>query len=218
MTALPAAVLWDMDGTLIDTEPYWEMEERSLVEEYGGTWSHEQAMALVGNPLLVSAEYIRANSPVTLSPVEITERMQAGVAAAMARQMPWRPGAFELLTALRDAGVRCALVTMSWRPMVDVLLAAVPEGLFEVVVTGDVVSRGKPDPEAYLTAAARLEVDPAHCVAVEDSPSGVGAALAAGARTILVPHLVEVPDLPGLARVPSLVGVRPEDLWQLSQA
>ena len=215
---LPAAVLWDMDGTLIDTEPYWVENERALVESFGGTWTHENALACVGNPLDVSARYIRANSPVDLPEREITERMQAGVMERMRESMPWRAGARELLLALVEAGVPCALVTMSWRPMVDVLLEVLPEGTFSAVVTGDVVAAGKPDPECYLTAMQALGAQPAECVAIEDSSTGVGAALASGARTIAVPHLVEIPEQPGLARVATLTGVAPEDLWRLSQA
>ena len=215
---LPAAVLWDMDGTLIDTEPYWARHETALVESFGGTWTHENALACVGNPLEVSARYIRENSPVTLPEREIVLRLQEGVMADMAERMPWRPGALHLLTALGEAQVPCALVTMSWRPMVDVLLAALPEGTFATIVTGDVVSEGKPHPEAYLTAIAALGVRAQECVAIEDSRSGVGAALASGARTLAVPHLVEIPDAPGLARVPTLEGVAPGDLWALSQA
>ncbi len=215
---LPAAVLWDMDGTLIDTEPYWAEYETALVESFGGTWTHENALACVGNPLEVSARYIRENSPVDLPEREITLRMQEGVMVRMGERMPWRPGARELLMGLGAAGVPCALVTMSWRPMVDVFLATVPPGTFSAVVTGDVVAEGKPHPEAYLTAIEALGVRARECVAIEDSRSGVGSALASGARTIAVPHLVEIPDAPGLAKVPTLDGVSPEDLWELSQA
>lgn len=216
MTRLPAAVLWDMDGTLIDTEPYWAQHERALVESFGGTWTDDDVVALVGNPLEVSARYIRENTPVTLPEREITLRMQDGVMGLMRQHMPWRPGAYELLRALGRAGVPCALVTMSWRPMVDVLLESLPAGTFDAVVTGDVVDRGKPDPEAYLTAIDALGVLAHESVAIEDSPTGVGAALASGARTIAVPHVVEIPDQPGLARVATLEGVTPEDLWHLS--
>lgn len=217
-TRLPAAVLWDMDGTLIDTEPYWERNERALVESYGGVWTKENALALVGNPLEVSAQYIRAHSPVTLPEREITLRMQSGVIDLMRERLPWRPGAYPLLTALRAADVPCALVTMSWRPMVDVLLEALPEDTFGSVVTGDTVTEGKPHPESYLRAIDELGVPAGECVAIEDSRSGVGAALASGARTIAVPHLVEIPAAPGLATVRTLEGVTPEDLWTLSAA
>ncbi|MDO5627776.1 MAG: HAD family phosphatase [Mobilicoccus sp.] len=214
--SLPAAVLWDMDGTLIDTEPYWAENETALVESFGGTWTEQDKLALVGNPLEVSAQYILDHTPVDLPPREITERMQAGVIASMREVMPWRPGARELLSGLRERGVPCALVTMSWRPMVDVLLEALPGDTFASVVTGDAVTHGKPHPEAYLTAIADLGVEAGKCVALEDSTTGTRSALASGARTIAVPHLVEIPDLPGLSRVATLEGVTPEDLWSLT--
>lgn len=215
---LPAAVLWDMDGTLLDTEPYWIAEEHALVESFGGRWSMEHAHNLVGNPLLVSAEYIRANSPVTLPPEQIVHRLQAGVIDRLAEQVPWRPGALELLSGLRTAGVPCAMVTMSWRAMVDVVVAALPAGSFEVLITGDEVEHGKPDPEPYLRAAAALGVPVTDCVAIEDSVTGVASALASGARTIAVPHVVAVPPRTGLTVLDTLAGVAPRDLLPLTSA
>lgn len=215
---LPAAVLWDMDGTLLDTEPYWIAEERRLVESFGGTWSEEDAHELVGNALLVSAQYIRDHSPVDLEPLEIIDRLQAGVIARLRQEVPWRPGALELLTGLGEAGVPCALVTMSWRLMVEVVLDLLPPGTFATIVTGDEVTRGKPDPEPYVQAAATLGVAPGDCVAIEDSLTGTESALASGARTIAVPHVVQVPPRPGLTVLPSLVGVQPHDLLALTAA
>ncbi len=214
--ALPAAVLWDMDGTLLDTEPYWIEQERALVASYGGTWSDEDAHNLVGNALLVSAQYIRDHSPVDLEPLEIVDRLQSGVIARLREQVPWRPGALELLTGLREAGVPCALVTMSWRLMVDVVVDLLPPGTFATIVTGDEVSRGKPDPEPYLLAAFTLGVAAGDCVAIEDSVTGTESALASGARTITVPHVVQVPPRAGLTVLDSLVGVGPHDLLALT--
>lgn len=213
--ALPAAVLWDMDGTLLDTEPYWMAEEHRLVESFGGTWSEEHALELVGNALLTSARYIRENTPVDLEPVEIVDRLQAGVIARLRESVTWRPGAVELLAGLVAAGVPCALVTMSWRPMVDVVIEMLPPGSFAAIVTGDEVSRGKPDPEPYLLAAQMLGVAVTDCVAIEDSLTGTASALASGAATIVVPHVVQVPARPGLTLVDSLAGVGPHDLLAL---
>ena len=151
--SLPAAVLWDMDGTLIDSEPYWIAEEHALVESFGGTWTDAHAHALVGNPLEVSAQYIIDHSPVEAEVTEVVDTLMYGVMDRIRGQVPWRPGALELLTALHDAGVRNALVTMSWRPLTDLVVSLSPAGLFDVVVTGDVVGHGKPHPEPYLTAA-----------------------------------------------------------------
>jgi HAD superfamily hydrolase (TIGR01509 family) len=212
---LPAAVLWDMDGTLVDTEPYWISAEHAIVEEAGGVWNDEYAHQLVGNDLLVSAEFIRDHSPVTLTPLEIIDELLARVVVQVREHVPWRPGAVELLTALGEAGVPNALVTMSWRSLADSVLAALPPHTFAAVITGDEVEHGKPHPEPYLAAARALGVTVGDCVAIEDSPTGVRSAVAAGVRTLAVPHVVAVPVTAGAVQVPSLRGLRPADLARL---
>jgi HAD superfamily hydrolase (TIGR01509 family) len=216
MTApLPAAVLWDMDGTLVDTEPYWIAEERSLVEAHGGEWTDEHAHQLVGNDLLVSAEYILAHSPIELTPVEIVNALLSGVVARVAEHVPWRPGARELLASCVAQGVPCALVTMSWESLATAVVSNLPKGSFAVVITGDVVSHGKPHPEPYLAAARLLGADLGACVAIEDSPPGVASAVAAGVPTIAVPHHVRVPQTIGAVQVSTLAGLGPGDLLKL---
>ena len=193
------AVLWDMDGTLVDTEPYWIETEFALVEKYGGTWSTEHALKLVGNDLIESGRYIREHAGIDLEPADIVEELLDGVVARVEQRVPWRPGAVELLEELRANDVRCALVTMSYRRFVEPILAALPEDTFEVIVTGDAVSRGKPHPEPYQKAAAVLGVDARHTLAVEDSNTGARSAEAAGCTVIVVPN--HVPVLPGERRI-----------------
>ena len=209
---LPAAVLWDMDGTLVDTEPYWIGAEYDVVAEHGGQWSDELAHQLVGNPLRVTAQFIIANSPVTLTPDELVDALLARVVARVAEHIPYRPGARELLEELHELGVPCALVTMSWQSLAQAVTATLPPGVFQAVVTGDVVTHGKPHPEPYLAACAALDADPTQCVAIEDSATGVRSAVAAGVPTLAVPHVVAVPDIPGAVHLDSLEGVRAADL------
>jgi len=211
-SGLPAAVLWDMDGTLVDTEPYWIAEEFALVEAHGGSWSHEHAHALVGNDLIVSARYIRQHGSVELEPEQIVELLLDGVVRRVKEHIPWRPGARELLEALVLEGVPCALVTMSYRRLAEAVVTSLPPGTFRTLVTGDEVSKGKPHPEPYLVAAARLGVAAADCVAIEDSPTGVASAEAAGVPVIAVEHLVPVADGPGRRVHSSLEGLGPFDL------
>lgn len=212
----PAAILWDMDGTLVDTEPYWIAAERAIVEEAGGTWPDELALQLVGQPLLVSAQDIIAASPVTMTPEQLVEELLTRVTAAVRDQgAPWRPGARELLDAAHAEGVRSALVTMSWQRLVQPIVEQLPEGTFSAIVTGEDVEHGKPHPEPYLRAAASLGLAPAHCVAIEDSPTGATSAVRAGVPTVAVPHIVEIPDLPGAVQVDSLAGVTLADLARL---
>ncbi len=202
-----AAVLFDMDGTLVDTEPYWIAAEYDLVAEYGGTWTEADAHALVGNPLIVSADYIREHGGVPLPSEQIVDILLERVMIACARRTPWRAGVVELLAELVAASIPCAMVTMSYANLAAVVAAQLPSGTFRTLVTGDVVTRGKPHPESYLTAAARLGADPARCVAIEDSPTGLASAEDAGCVVIGVPN--QVPLLPGLRRtlLPTLEGV-----------
>jgi HAD superfamily hydrolase (TIGR01509 family) len=209
---LPSAVLWDMDGTLVDTEPYWIAEERLLVEKHGGVWTDEHAKQLVGNDLMVSAEYILAHSPIELTPLEIIHELLAGVVIRVAEHVPWRPGARELLADLVALGVPCALVTMSWESLASAVLKNLPTLSFTAVVTGDVVSHGKPHPEPYLAAARLLGVDLEACIAIEDSPPGVASAVAAGIPTIAVPNHVPVPKTTGAVQISTLAGLKPQDL------
>lgn len=201
---LPAAVLWDMDGTLVDTEPYWIRAEQELVAEHGGTWTHEQALQLVGNALTVSATILRDQGGVDLPVDAIVDRLLGQVVAQVRERVPWQPGALELLTSLAEAGVPCALVTMSYSALAEEVVSRGPEGAFATLVTGDQVTRGKPDPEPYLVAAERLGVDAAACVAIEDSPTGIASARAAGIATLGVEAVVPVPHLDGLSRAGSL--------------
>ncbi|MFJ3959101.1 HAD family hydrolase [Arthrobacter sp. NPDC090010] len=195
------AALWDMDGTLVDTEPYWIAAEHQLVESYGGSWSHEQAMQLVGQALDRSARILQG-AGVPLSEREIITTLSGRVMEQIEEAVPWRPGAREMLESLAGTGVRCALVTMSERPLASLVVRQLPRDYFEFLVTGGDVTRGKPDPEAYLQAIASLrETEPSlgveHVVAFEDSVPGVSAALASGAVTIGIPHTVPLPDFTG---------------------
>jgi len=208
---LPAAVLWDMDGTLIDSEPYWMATETELVEAHGGTWTREDAVQLIGSELTHCARVFQEHG-VALSISEILDFLIERMTVELGREVPWQPGARELLQALAGAGVPCALVTMSYRSLAEPVAELAPAGAIRVVVAGDEVTRGKPDPEPYLTAAARLGVDPRDCVAIEDSPGGLRSAMAAGAKTIGVPNIVAIDPAPGLSRFPDLLSITLADL------
>jgi HAD superfamily hydrolase (TIGR01509 family) len=192
-TFKPAAVLWDMDGTILDSEPYWMSAETSLVESWGGAWSHELGLTLVGLGLNNSAQVLQDHG-VGLTKAEIIDFLTNSVMEQVAVAIPWRPGARELLLELKELNVPTALVTMSFRSLAELVASSIGFHAFDVVVTGDEVSIPKPHPEAYLTAAQSLNVSIERCVAIEDSVPGVTSAVASGAFTISVPHLVEVPE------------------------
>lgn len=211
-----------MDGTIVDTEPYWIAAEHALVEAHGGTWSHEQAMQLVGQSLTFSAGLLQ-QAGVDLGIREIIDTLTAEVVACVRRRVPWRPGARELLEDLHLAGVRCALVTMSEGPLAREVVSSLPRPYFEVVVTGDTVAQGKPHPEAYLRAVELLRGDDAdltihHCVALEDSEPGVAAAVASGVATVAIPHIVPLPEDERYTLWESLAGRSLADLEDLVMA
>lgn len=203
-----------MDGTLIDTEPYWLSAERDLVQAFGGTWTHEDGLALVGNGLWESAEIFRGRG-VDLTADEIVEQLTDRVLARVRAEVPWRPGARELLMAVREAGIRTALVTMSVHRMAAYVASAIGFEAFDVIVAGDDVTHSKPHPEPYLLAAELLDVSPAQCVALEDSPPGLASAVSAGATTIGVPLHVAIDPGPDHTIWGTLDGKTLDDLLEV---
>lgn len=208
----PRAVLWDLDGTLVETEPAWMESEYALAAKYGGDWTDADALSLVGHDLRDSSLYIRERMGLELEPDAIVEELLDGVIASLSSQVPWRPGALELLGELERAGIPCGLVTMSYRRFVAPILEALPVGHFDVVVTGDAVRQGKPHPEPYLTALTGLGLDPGDVLVIEDSETGTRSAEAAGCPVLVVPSAVAVP--PGPART-VLADIEEVDLARL---
>ncbi|WP_301182560.1 HAD family hydrolase [Subtercola boreus] len=207
----PAAVLWDMDGTLVDTEPYWMTAQTSLIESYGGTWTHEEALDLVGSGLWRTARTMQAKG-VDMGEDAIVSLLSERVMEQISVAVPWRPGAKELLFDLRRAGVPTALVTMSIRRMAEHVRSFIPFDAFDLVVSGDDVANAKPHPEAYLTAAAHFGAAPADCIAIEDSLAGTASAVAAGVVTIGVPHYLSLENSGAHVLWPTLDGRSSADL------
>ena len=178
----PTAVLFDMDGTLIDSEPVWFDTEVRLLAEYGFELGPEHWQKVLGQPNDVACTYLIGISGIPLSWRELSERIEIAMVAQLSQGLELLPGAKELLVELQNAGVPTALVSASSRRIVDACLGAIGADFFRHTVSGDDVTRSKPAPEPYLLAAGLLGVDPAHCVVIEDSPIGVasGAGPAAG--------------------------------------
>jgi len=212
---LPTAVLWDMDGTLVDTEPYWMAAETPLVESFGGTWSHEQALQMVGLGLEDAARILQ-DQGVRMDVAAIVAHLTDEVLGSLARNgVPFRPGARELLQSLRDAGVKTALVTMSMRRMAQTVVDLIDFHAFDVIIAGDDVTRPKPFPDPYLQAAELLGVDPRTTVAIEDSPNGLRAAVSSGAVTLGVPLMVSLTGAGAHALWPTLDGRAASDISEL---
>jgi HAD superfamily hydrolase (TIGR01509 family) len=204
-----------MDGTLVDTEPYWMAAETALVESFGGTWSHEQALQLVGNGLLDSAVILRA-AGVDMSPQAIIDTLTDDVRTALATQgVPFRPGAKALLRDLHAHGIRTALVTMSLRRMALSVVELIEFEAFEHIVAGDDVEQPKPHPEPYLKAAGLLGIGIGDAVVIEDSITGVRAGVASGAVTLGVPHMVPLDGAGAHALLPTLEDRTAQDIIDL---
>jgi len=212
---LPAAVLWDMDGTLVDSEHYWLASEQALAEEHNATWTQQDGFDLIGNSLYESSKIIKAKLGSSMDPDEIVQHLTDSVSAKLAVEIPWRPGAKELLRELKRKKIKTALVTMSLHRMAEQVVNRIPFDAFDVIIGGDDVLRGKPFPDPYLKAAEALGVRPEDCVAFEDSNTGLRSAEAAGTKAIGIPNFVEIPMIPGRILWRTLEGVRVKDLQKL---
>lgn len=209
-TALQA-VMFDMDGLLVDTEPFWFEVETEVMARLGGTWTHDDQAKLVGGSLSLSIGYLlaKANAERRTDPETVARWMVDGMVARIrANGVRLLPGAAELLAAVGAEGIPCALVTSSERSIMDAVLTNLHTGadgaIFQATVCGADVSHSKPDPEPYLLAAARLGAQPSRCVVLEDAPNGVASAEAAGCPVIAVPGLVQLAPRNGRVVVPSL--------------
>ncbi|MCU1621621.1 MAG: HAD-superfamily hydrolase, subfamily variant 3 [Frankiales bacterium] len=213
-----AAVLWDMDGLLVDSEPLWTVAEVALAEELGGTWSDQLKAAIAGTRLDIAVPAILEHYGCDTDPATVTWASQwllARMVTLYQEDPPLLPGVPELLGAIHDAGIPQALVSSSFRVLVDAVLAH-GYGPFALSLCGDEVGHGKPHPEPYLTAAARLGVDPAACVVLEDSAAGVLSGEAAGCAVVAVPSVPGVSVLQ-TARTWVRRSLAEVDLLQLQQ-
>jgi HAD superfamily hydrolase (TIGR01509 family) len=205
------ALLFDMDGLLVDSEPVWFVVEQQVFARLGSqrAWSDDDARSLVGNALPVSAARMVAVARADVAVETVVGWFVDGMRAQLRQGVPWKPGAVELLRLARAEGWRTALVSSSHRPLLEVVLAALPVGSFDVSVAGDEVSRGKPHPEPYLRALTLLGCNASEAVVLEDSPPGASAGAAAGCRVVLVPDRAVVPTDHPWEQVTSLAEVSP---------
>lgn len=214
--SFPLAVLWDMDGTLVDSEHYWSISQNNLAQVYGASWSEEDEKGVIGSSLYDSSALIKDKFQIQDKSVqEIIDLLTDEVIEQLRASLPWRPGALDLLMDLKQAGIKTALVTMSMRRMALAVAESIPFPAFDVVIAGDDVTYGKPHPEPYLTAAERLGVDPKDCIAFEDSVTGLNSAAAAGTHAIGVTNLLRLPEGPDRRIIDTLVGLSSSNLHEL---
>ncbi len=216
MTDALAAVLFDMDGLLVDTEPLWLETETEVMARLGARWTPRDQQALLGGSLRHAVGYLLAKATRPAPPRTVERWMMEGMLGRVRDgRVAVRPGARELLAAVAAAGLRYGLVTSSQRAFADAVVASIRMS-FPVMVCAEDVAVTKPDPEAYLLAAKLCDADPARCVALEDSPNGVASAAAAGCRVVAVPSLVPIGPAPGRLVARSLAEVTLDRLRALA--
>ncbi|MDQ7906158.1 HAD family phosphatase [Phytohabitans sp. ZYX-F-186] len=201
-------MLFDMDGTLVDSERLWDVALRELAVEYGGSLSDAARVAMVGGDATTSMRILHADLGQQWRDLATSQAWVARRMGELFRTgLVWRPGALALLLAVRAADLPTALVTSTARPLVEIALETLGRDNFDVVVAGDEVRAPKPDPEPYLLAARLLGVPIERCVAIEDSRAGVASALASGAAVLGVPSEVPLDPVEGLHLLETLAGV-----------
>ncbi|KAB1107575.1 MULTISPECIES: HAD family hydrolase [Micromonospora] len=199
-------MLFDMDGTLVDSEKLWDVALQELAAVYGGVLSEDARRAIVGTGMADAMRIVHDDLGQPERDVqESADWISARILDLFRTGLRWRPGALALLRAVRDAGIPTALVTSSGRSLVEVALDTLGRDSFDAVVCGDEVDSAKPHPEPYLTAARLLGVPVERCVAIEDSPTGVASALAAGAAVLAVPAEVPLAPADGVHQLESLL-------------
>jgi len=210
-----SAVLFDMDGTLVDSEKLWTIALERVAERLGGVLSGGTRAAMIGQDIDDSIRMLIADVGSTAEATAVRTMLLEVTAEVFREGMPWQPGASALLDEVRAAGMSTALVTATYRSLVEIALETLGRERFDVLVCGDEVQRPKPDPEPYLRAMQLLGVAAENSVAVEDSPNGSRSALAAGLPVLVVPSEVAVPPAPGLVFAGSLAGVDVERLREI---
>jgi HAD superfamily hydrolase (TIGR01509 family) len=218
---LATAVLFDMDGVLIDSEPLWTVAEIELAKSLGGEWGDDIKAAVIGTRLDVAVRRVLEWYGADAGPAEVTNAMEfllARMVELFHDELPLMPGALEVVDGVRALGVPTALVSSSYRVLMEAALDTLGRDRFDATLAGDEVAHGKPSPEPYLTVCEMLGVSPASCVVVEDAMSGVESGEAAGATVVAVPWIAPIDALPHRPVVESLAGVDPAWLVRQSSA
>ena len=199
-----SAILFDMDGTLIDSEPLWLEAEIEIMEELGCNWDQQDQINCLGGPIDKTENYMQDRSNNIKPFGYFTKKLDDVMEQKLSTKLNLIPNALEIINECKISEIKIALVTASSGRLMRAVLKRFPVGIFDTTVSYDDVKRSKPDPEPYLLAAKTLGVDITNCVVLEDSLTGVQSGLSAGAQVIGIPHLVKMPSNPNLRVVESL--------------
>jgi HAD superfamily hydrolase (TIGR01509 family) len=201
-----SAILFDMDGTLIDSEPLWLKAEIEVMAEVGCHWDEQDQINCLGGPAERTERYMQERSQNIKPYGYFINRLHEVMRARITNELDLIPNALSLLKECKDAGIK------SSRDLMTIVLKRFPPGTFDVVVSGDDVEKSKPDPAPYLLAAKQLSVDILKCLVLEDSLTGVQSGLSSGAKVIGIPHLVQMSEHPNLRVISSLDEITLSDI------
>ena len=207
-----SAILFDMDGTLIDSEHLWLKAEIEVMAEVGCHWDEQDQINCLGGPAERTERYMQERSQNIKPYGYFINRLHEVMRARITNELDLIPNALSLLRECKDAGIKTALVTASSRDLMTIVLKRFPPGTFDVVVSGDDVEKSKPDPAPYLLAAKQLSDDILKCLVLEDSLTGVQSGLSSGAKVIGIPHLVQMSEHPNLRVISSLDEITLSDI------
>lgn len=209
------AVLWDMDGTLLDSEPIWIEEEAKLMQGLGVEWDDQDARICLGGPMHRVDAYMRERSGNRHQPLELSELLINRMVSRLNESVSFTPGAELLLKQLHEMQIPMALVTASTRKIVDAALQGIGSHFFKRTISADDVQQTKPHPEGYISAASYLNVSIERTLIIEDSLTGMSAAIESGAFVLGIPHFYELPNGPKVRHVKSLEQIDVDALGEL---
>jgi HAD superfamily hydrolase (TIGR01509 family) len=212
---IPKAVFFDMDGTLIDSEPLWFENEVKLMAQFDYAWTIQDQMKCIGGPIQKTGNYMSTLVNGQNDPQFFIESLISMVSSDFEERLTFMPGALELLKALSDQGIRLALVSASPRQMLEATFRVLEGKYLELLISSDDVVQSKPSPECYLKAADFFDIDILECLILEDSGTGVASARASGAKVVAIPHLIEIVGDEQVVVVDSLEGMSVEELFAL---
>ena len=215
------AVLWDMDGTLIDSEPIWIGEERRIMESLGATWSKEDALYCIGGPMSRVDAYMRSKLPENkrgeFGEYDLTRILLNSMVERFKTDVPFSPGAKELIDQMYEAAIPMALVTASSRAIMEGALASIGTHYFKTTISDNDVERSKPDPQGYQLAASRIGVPIQDCLVIEDSITGATAAIASGSYLLGITHSGPLPSAEKVCHVENLIALELSGIVELFQ-